>query len=360
MRIDSVEYSDFRNIASARVELSGGVNIFIGANGAGKTSALEGMHLFAHGRSFRARRDSELVRFGSVSASLSMRFSDSKRQNEAEYKLDLVKKKRYCRLNGVDITRLSEFIGALRAVLFCPQDLRLVSDGPALRRQFVDSALSQLYPAYVSLLQRYNDILAQRNALLRAASERRGDRKVNLDTLAIWSEQLAQASAKVAARREAYVSRLDIVMRELLSDMTLGTERVALHYEKAQTEEEYLHMLTSCVEREVRVGTTIYGAHRDDIAITLCGRDARAFSSQGQQRSIALAMKLAEGMLSREETGEYPVFLLDDIFSELDDSRKQYLAQGLSGRQVVITSCDRIKTDGAKVFSVSNGGIAEE
>jgi DNA replication and repair protein RecF len=237
--------------------------------------------------------------------------------------------------------------------------LKLVSDGPSVRRQFVDTALSQLYPAYISLLQRHNEILTQRNALLKTAAERCGDRGINLDTLEIWSAQLAEASAKVAARRESYVARLDKTVRALLSDMTAGVETPALRYERAYSEDEYLHLLTSNVDREVRLGTTLYGAHRDDMIITLAGREAKAFSSQGQQRSIALAMKLAEGMLSREETGEYPVFLLDDIFSELDDARKRYLADGLDGRQVVITSCDRVPAEGAKIFRVSCGEITE-
>ena len=273
MRIDTVTYADFRNIKSATLTLSDGVNILAGNNGAGKTSALEGMHIFAQGRSFRTKRDAELINFGSKCASISMRFSDNKRQNEATYRLDTAKKKRFCRLNGVDVTRLSEFIGAFRAVLFCPADLRLVSDGPLIRRQFIDAALSQLYPAYVSLLQRYNDILSQRNALLRAASERRGDRRVNLDTLEIWSEQLADASAKVAARRDAYVGRLDSVVKELISDMTSGAEQVSLCYERARSFEEYMQMLTCNVEREVRMGTTLFGAHRDDMTITLGGRE---------------------------------------------------------------------------------------
>lgn len=359
MHIDTVEYRNFRNIESATITLSEGTNIFIGENGAGKTSALEGMQYFAQGRSFRTRRDSELVRFGCTAALLSMKFSDSRRTNEASFIIDIARKKRFCKLNGADVTKLSEFIGTFRAVLFCPQDLQLVSDGPAMRRHFVDAALSQLYPTYVSLLQRHNDILAQRNALLRAASLKGTDDTVNMDTLGIWSELLAATSAKVAEKRCEYVQRLDKEVRALLSDMTGGREKTSLRYDRVRTESEYLELLTGNVEREIRVGTTLYGAQRDDIEILLDGRQARAFSSQGQQRSIALAMKLAEGMLSKEITGEYPVFLLDDIFSELDSSRKAYLARGLSGRQVVITSCEKIMSDEAKIFSVSGGEIRE-
>ena len=176
---------------------------------------------------------------------------------------------------------------------------------------------------------------------MRAASLKGTDDTVNMDTLGIWSELLAATSAKVAEKRCEYVQRLDKEVRALLSDMTGGREKTSLRYDRVRTESEYLELLTGNVEREIRVGTTLYGAQRDDIEILLDGRQARAFSSQGQQRSIALAMKLAEGMLSKEITGEYPVFLLDDIFSELDSSRKAYLARGLSGRQVVITSCEK-------------------
>ena len=141
--------------------------------------------------------------------------------------------------------------------------------------------------------------------------------------------------------------------------MTGGREEPTLIYDCVRSESEYLELLTANVEREIRMGTTLYGAQRDDIEILLGGRQAKSFSSQGQQRSIALAMKLAEGIISKEVTGEYPVFLLDDIFSELDESRKTYLARGLSDRQVVITSCEKILSDGAKVFMVSCGEIRE-
>ena len=356
MKSNKIKIRNFRCIESADVEFSPGINIFTGANAQGKTSILEGIFLFARGKSFRSAHDRELIRFGSEAASVEMECDAGGRTQEMRiaYTAD---GRRLCRRNDVDIRRLSEFVGVFRAVLFCPAHLGIVSGGPSARRGFLDEAISQIKPAYLACLQRYFGILIQRNALIKS---RERDRGAFDGTIRHWSAQLAREGAVISAERAQYVARLSEHADAFLSDMTGGAERLALELREPKGEAEYLEELTSNVERECRAGATLYGPHKDDVEITLSGRSARRYSSQGQQRSIALAMKLAEGEISRELTGEAPVLALDDVLSELDAARREYVVGGFAGRQIFLTSCGdvpEIRSDGARVFKVENGEI---
>ena len=172
----------------------------------------------------------------------------------------------------------------------------------------------------------------------------------------VYSEQLALEAEIISEKRDIYVSRLSVVSDEIINDMTCGKESCKLVYQTRKTKEEYLSLLTENRDRELRFGATLYGTHKDDIEIMLNGREARAFGSQGQQRSVALSMKIAEGELSREVSGTYPVFLFDDILSELDEKRREYLLSGIENKQVIITSCDKIDTP-CKVYNVNNGVV---
>lgn len=351
-----ISYRDFRCIPSAQLEFSPGVNLFIGDNAQGKTSALEGIFLFARGKSFRTSHDAEMVAFGAEAASVSMTCQASGRSYDMRiaYSRD---GRRICRRNDIDIKRLSEFVGYFRAVLFCPAHLGIVQDGPGVRRSFIDAAISQIKPAYLSALQRYSGILAQRNSLIK---NRFSDPASFDATIEHWSAQLAREGAVISRERADYISRLSRHADVFLSDMTHGAEHTELIYRDERDEAALFAELTSNPERECRYGATLFGPHKDDIEIRLCGRPARAFASQGQQRSIALAMKLAEGEISRELTGEAPVLALDDVLSELDSKRREYITGGFVGRQVFLTACAdlprSILPDAAK-FHIRGGRI---
>ncbi len=351
-----IEYKNFRNIEYAVLEPSPGVTVLNGLNGQGKTNFLEGVFLFAGVRSFRTARENELVRFGSEFAEINMSFHDGKRNLNMTLRWLAESGKRFCRINGVPITKLSETVGNFRAVLFCPGHLSVVKDGPSMRRRFLDSAISQIDSSYLRSLQKYNSVLAQRNALIKMSRDRKDD-SLFLDTAEIWSEQLAKEAENISFKRNMYVEKLGVLVNGIVSDMTAGKESVSISYMFPKTYEEYRKLLTENMQRELRTGATLYGIHKDDLKIELCGNDARAFASQGQQRSIALAMKIAEGELSKEYGGEYPVFLFDDILSELDETRRKYLLSGVDGRQVIITSCDLIDTE-ARVFYINNGRLS--
>ena len=354
MIIKKISYKNFRNIERASIEMSPSVTVFNGLNGQGKTNILEGVYFFAGGRSFRTVHENELVRFGEEYGQIEMTFFDGKRDNEMLFRFVPRIGKRFCSLNGVPITRLSEVVGKFRAVLFCPEHLSIVKDGPSVRRKFIDHALSQTDTEYLKSLQRYNALLSQRNALIKMARDRRDDNIFLLSD--VYAEQLATEAEIISEKRDLYVSRLSILTDEIISDMTSGKENSKLIYQTRKTKEEYMSLLTENRERELRFGATLYGTHKDDIEIMLNGREARSFGSQGQQRSVALSMKIAEGELSKEVSGTYPVFLFDDILSELDLARRQYLLAGMTGRQVIITSCDRIETP-CRVYRVKEGQI---
>lgn len=353
----SIDYLNFRNITSVHIDFHEGINVLCGDNAEGKTNALEGIYFFSSGRSFRTHSESDLIRFGEKYSSVKMNYVDSMGMNDLEFSLSS-NKKRVCKKNNVSLQKLSEFVGNFQAVLFCPEHLSIIKDGPAERRFFLDSAISQISPVYLGTLQRYHSVLRQRNALLKKKmfSGTEVDDKFK-DELDIWSEQLAEEAVYISDARYKYVEILNKKTYENLSDMTSGKEHVSLMYDEPMSKDEYLKKLRFNVEKEVKNGITMYGIHRDDMSIQISGRDARLFASQGQQRSSALSLKLAEGDIIYEKKGEYPVFLLDDILSELDEKRKTYILEGLKNRQVIITSCEN-NISGNKIFKVKNGSYS--
>ncbi len=350
MYCTKIRYNDYRNIEKAEIEPIKGVNVFYGDNAQGKTNLLEGIYYFACGRSFRAAKDKELVRFGEDNASIDIEFTDNVRDRKHKIIFSKTERKS-CFKEGIRICRMSEFIGSFRAVLFSPEHLSIVKDGPSERRSFLDISISQLYPAYMSALSKYQKILAERNACIKDAENGRFSK----DMFRVISEQLAREAAIISEYREKYVSMLSEYVKNIISDMTCGKERAELRYECMKSEEEYLRCLTLNTEKEIRAGSTLYGPHKDDVKIILNDNEARSFASQGQQRSIALSMKLSEGEISKDITGEYPVFLFDDILSELDRSRKDYILSGLDGRQVIITCCEDIPK--GHIFEIRAGSV---
>ncbi len=395
MTADRIVLRDFRNIESADIALSPGVNVFLGNNAQGKTNLLESLYLFAAGRSHRTSHERDMVRFGQPYFELSLETSavdvtrigrsrtgyvqsavGTNDGGRAEYTQSAVgtndggraefprsdlpirrrelgfkvfaegTRKRECKKNGV-VVPLTELIGAFRAVLFCPEHLSIVKSGPAERRSFLDIALCQLKPVYLKSLSRHNRILKQRNALLKQLADGNGDREL----LEVASDQLAREAAYIFVARRNYIRALDIEMKRFFLDLcevTGESEQPSLVYHSSlgddcELDESgaykcYLERLSANTAREEAAGATLYGSHKDDIIIRLDGRDARLYASQGQQRSLALSMKLGEGQISRSETGDEPVYLFDDVLSELDPRRQLFLLSKLRS-QVIMTAC---------------------
>lgn len=370
----SIRIENFRNIGEAEVHFSPGVNVLYGDNAQGKTNLLEAVYFTALGKSFRPAREAELIRFGAEGCRILNTFSDSLRTQTLSYRLSGGRGRRLVEQNGVRVTRMSDMVGAFRVVLFCPEHLSLIQGGPELRRGYLNVALSQLRPVYLRALQRYNQILKERNSLLRRAPE---DMATFRATEPMWSAQLAHEAALIAAMRDVYISRVNRLVAACFSDMTEDGEVPELTYvnslgltgealaDRADVEARYLSLLSTRHDREIGAGATLWGIHKDDIAVTLNGRPARQFASQGQQRSLALAMKLAEGEISAQESGgDRPVFLFDDVLSELDSRRRAYLMGELEGRQVIMTTCDPsasgIAADRVRTIRVTEGRYEED
>ncbi len=363
MKCNRMKIRNFRNIEEADVRFLDGVNVLIGENAQGKTNLLEAISYTALGKSFRTPHDEDMIRFGEECAEISMDFEDSQREQNLTVRL-LTGKRRRIEHNHVKVNRLSDVVGRFRTVLFCPEHLSLIKDGPSERRNFLDVALSQLYPIYLKSLQRYNQILKQRNQLLRQAPE---DMKTFRETVEFWSVQLAHEAAVISQYRTRYIRQATKEMKVCFEEMTGGKELPEAIYDAScglspeecedvsLTEQAYLKLLTERYDREIGAGSTLWGIHKDDVEVLLNQKSARTFASQGQQRSLALALKLAEGEVCRHICGEMPVFLFDDVFSELDSGRRAYLSEKIRARQVIITSCEPSFTNADHVITVKNG-----
>ncbi len=360
MKAKTLHISNFRNIESAEITLSPDVNILYGNNAQGKTNALEAIYYFARGRSFRTSRDLDLIRFGEKEFRISLTFEDREREKTLSCRIGSHIRER--KKNGVKLDRVGDMVGEFRAVLFCPEHLSLVKGGPEERRSFLNIALSQCYPTYISIYAAYQKVLEHRNALLKMAQK---GFPIDLDEIGVFSEKLAGLSSDIYRYRTQYISLLSEYAEDILYSLSDEREKLSLSYDSDIEEGEdpkeiYQKKLKQNLQKEVAAGYTLYGVHRDDLGIVINGRSARLFASQGQQRSIVLTLKTAEGEASRHITGEYPVFLFDDVLSELDEKRRLFVLRHTEDKQLILTSCygldeeenaNRIEVEGGKYAS---------
>ncbi len=362
MRVKSLELLNFRNYDHARIEPDEGVTVFAGPNAQGKTNILEALHLCCLGRSHRTSRDEELIRWGEPSARVTVKTAQRDGTHEVGVLLTRAgRKKKTVRIGARQAERIGELFGHVCGVLFSPEDLQIVKSGPAERRRFIDMQLSQLRPAYFYALQRAVRTLNQRNALLREIAKNPS----LAPTLEMWDEQLAQCGAQIAENRREAVERLGQFAAQAHSDLTGGRETLALRYlsqaDEANPREALLRRLHAARAEDLRRMSTSVGIHRDDILITIDGREARTFASQGQQRSAVLALKLAQLELCLAERGEAPILMLDDVMSELDPQRRRQLIERIDRVQTFVTCTDVSDLAGARqgaVYHVENGRLS--
>lgn len=368
MLVRGISLTNFRNIEKEEVSFCEGVNVLFGDNAEGKTNLLEAIYLMSIGKSFRGQHAQELVRFGEREATISLTYHGMGREQSLSLKI-ANSRFQSVEKNRLRLRKMSEMVGSLRAVLFSPEHLSLVKDGPAERRSFLDIAISAQEPLYLAALQRYGRVLKQRNALIRAAEQ---DKHLFESTVDIWSSQLASEAAYIAKCRSRYIKRAEAHVKRCFLDMTgeretptlqylgIGGKELADYEDEAAVRAHLYRRLCENHERELGAGATLYGIHKDDMEVTLNGRSARSFCSQGQQRSLALALKIAEGEICLEECGEYPVLLLDDVLSELDRGRREYLLQHIKGKQVIITTCEKEGMLAENRILVKNGTYRQE
>ena len=332
MIIEAIELQDYRNYDSLSLRLNPGTNIFYGDNAQGKTNLLEAVFMASTSKSYRMSRDRDLIRFGAEEAHIKM----TVRKRGVPYRIDLHLKKNKTKgiaIDEVPIRKASELFGIANVVCFSPEDLSLIKDGPAMRRRFLDLELCQLDRLYLHDLTCYNRVLNQRNRLLRDILY-----KPSLqDTLSAWDKELTDYGGRIIEARARFIERLGRRTAELHSSLSGGRERLILSYEQSVSAAEFGEKLTAIRAAELRQHISLLGPHRDDIRFMINERDIRKFGSQGQQRTAALSLKLSEIELVRELLDDSPILLLDDVLSELDSKRQNYLLKILRDTQNIIT-----------------------
>lgn len=359
MIVKSLSVVNFRNYEKEHIEFSEGTNVIFGNNAQGKTNLLEAIHLFSNGKSHRTKSDSELIRFGQKYMRISIEFADKDRDYRAVMQIgeDL---KKSVKINNVPITKLSMLMRYLNVVMFSPGDLEIIKGAPQVRRRFLDEAISQLYPVYLKSLISYHKNLAQKNSLLKKLKMKG---KSEDDMLSVWNAQIAKDGSVIMKYRKEFIDKLNGYAAEIHRE--ISGEKLNLVYTPSIDcdiieEEVFLKKLESVKDREIENGASLYGIQRDDIKLYINENEVKIYASQGQQRTAVLSLKMAQMEHINEVREEYPVLLLDDIMSELDITRRMYLANRIKGKQVIITCTDSevVDTDnGTGLFQVENGKI---
>lgn len=358
MYVKELRLSSFRNYGEELFSFCPGTNILYGNNAQGKTNALEAVYLFSIGRSFRTQQDRELIHFNEAFTKIKVVFETALRENEIEIVIRRDRKKQI-KINGVPINKMGELIGCFTVVLFSPDELNLTKGSPNARRRFLDIAVSQMRPKYYHILRRYNKILDQRNNLIKKLRQTNGETLKS--TIGVWNEKLADYGMAVAQYRTKFVSALRTNAKQI--HLEISGEEIEFQYKtNFSSKEEFLEKLNGSLSRELEAGFTLYGPHRDDLDIDVGGKDLKTYGSQGQHRSAVLSLKLAQADVIFEDTGEYPVLLLDDIMSELDAGRRAYLSGKIKNKQVIITCTDSDnlpENANAKRIYIENGKITK-
>jgi len=369
MWLKALELRHYRNYESLQLyDLSPRVNLFVGQNAQGKTNVIEAVLMLAVAKSHRTNRDAELISFEKESALLQ---GVVERENRV-FKLDLqlLGKGKKGRVNGVEKRKMSDFVGHLNVVMFAPEDLQLIKGGPAQRRRFLDVEIGQVSPQYLYNLSQYQKVLLQRNTMLKDIARKAGSEEM----LPIWEEQLAVYGAKVIRKRLQFVEKLEHFAKDIHSRIAGGKEELSFRYQSSAELSTVDNEWSDVIFRELQKrrkqdilrGTTSLGPHRDDLIVRINGREVDTYGSQGQQRTASLSMKLAEIELIRDEVGEYPVLLLDDVLSELDQSRQLHLIESMGERvQTLITTTttyglEAFMHEQANVYHVEQGAITNE
>ena len=359
MIIKSIELSNFRNYESLNIQFDSGTNILYGDNAQGKTNILEAAYLSGTTKSHKSSKDKEMIRFHCEEAHIRTIVE----KNEKEYQIDMHLRSRGSKgvaVNKIPIKKASELFGILNIVFFSPEDLNIIKEGPAERRRFLDSELCQLDKLYLSDLAKYNKILNQRNKLLKDISFRPD----LMETLSVWDMQLVETGKRIIQRRKIFIEELNEIIDQIHSNISGGKEHLILKYEPNIDDIFFGDELIKAKQKDLKLCQTTVGPHRDDMLFSVDGIDIRKFGSQGQQRTSALSLKLSEIEIVKKSIHSTPVLLLDDVLSELDSSRQNYLLNSISDIQTIITCTGleefvKNRFEINKVFKIVNGKVEE-
>lgn len=372
MIVTSLAADGFKNLEEVLISPHPQYNLVTGMNAQGKTNLIEAVWLMTGCRSFRGSKDREYIGIGKKAMSIGLGFNDGRRNQIISYAMsrDSIKEKKI-NLNGVAVKGTGRLFESFKCVVFTPDDVDLIRGGPEKRRSFADLCSCQLKPNNLETVKRYDALLMQRNALLKSVSAG----KAGADTIAVWDQQVAAIGTAVSQLRHQYVGLLNDCCQKLYSRITGDRERLEISYSSnifgSSLEDEksgeyavarYYKKLCDAREDDIRLGYTIYGAHRDDISIKINGMNIRDYGSQGQKKTAALVLKLGQAEIYYSSRREAPVILLDDVMGELDESRQRLVFEVVRGMQVFITACNENAVNGlvvGKHFTVENGKVSE-
>lgn len=355
MFIKEVYLENFRNYKKQKIEFNENVNVFFGNNAQGKTNILEAMYFSAFGRSFRTNKEGELINFNDNNSKIDINYEKNNRLNHLEINLNK-KEKKAIKLNGIKISKNSELVGNINIVIFSPDDIIILKQGPSLRRKFLDILISQLKPKYLHELSEFNKILEQRNNLLKSKQ---------LETLDIWNEQLAEKASIINRYRKEYIDKIQEKLETIHPTLTSNKEKIEIRYiSNFKSKEQFLNVLDQNLNLDLLRGYTREGPQREDFEILINDKSLNLYGSQGQHRTAVLALKIAEMQIIEDEVGDSPILLLDDITSELDESRIQAIFNSVKKYQVFITCTDinlilkyDCLTKNIKLYNIDNGKI---
>lgn len=353
MNVKNITLNNFRNIKNLQLEFDGEINVICGENAQGKTNILEALWLFSGAKSFRNTKDTEFIKFGEKKAKIYTEYNFLGVENNAQINFE---EKRIAFLNEKRLKNTSNLAGKFNAVIFTPSDLNIITDGPEKRRRFLDISIGQLYPNYIEILRSYNRAVMQRNKLIK---DYRYDKTLYV-MIEVFEKEICDMGNKIINYRKRYIEILKNHVNSIYFEISGGKENILSEYIIKCSEKITLAELEKSREKDMYTASTSIGPHRDDINFKINGISARAYGSQGQKRSLALSLKLAGAEVIKEISGEYPICLLDDVMSELDENRQNYILNHIRNWQSFITCCDTSNIKNlkeGKVIKIKNGGL---
>ena len=353
MWIKKIKIKNFRNYNEQEINLEKNINIFYGQNAQGKTNIIEAIFLCSLGKSFRAKKDNEMIKINERNSLIEIEYEKSDR--DGKIKIELGNKKNIY-INGIKIKKLSELLGNLNIVSFTPDDISILKGGPENRRKFLDIMISQLRPNYMHILSLYVNTIKQRNNYLKQIKEENKDEKL----LEIWDEKLADYAIKICEYREEFINKIINKIKIIHKNITNNKEEIKLEYiTECKNREKYLQLLKERRKLDIIKGFTTKGVHRDDFVIYINNKEINIYGSQGQNRTAMLSLKLAELQVINDEIGEYPILLLDDFMSELDKTRRKNFLENIENTQVIITGTEKLDIENLKYleYNVCNGQV---
>ena len=353
MYIEKIKLQNFRNYEQLELSLNKDINIIYGNNAQGKTNILEAIFLSSFGKSFRTNKEKEMIRFNEQRCLVEIFYQ--KKNRDGKVKIEISTKKQIS-LNGVKLKKLSELLGNINIVIFTPDDINILKDGPASRRRFLDMMIGQLRPNYVYNLNMYLKTIEQRNNYLRQIREENKPEEM----LEIWDENLAEYGEKIYIYRNEFIKKLLNKINNIHKNITDAKEEIRIEYlSNCDNKENYLKLLKERRKLDIIKGYTTKGIHRDDFVIYINDKEVSTYGSQGQNRTAVLSLKLSELQVVYDEIGEYPILLLDDFMSELDEVRRKNFLNNIKNTQVILTGTDKIELSDVEYssFNVKEGKI---